>query len=750
MWDHPSPIFLDFETQSACDIKESGGKLYAEHPSTRILILSLVMDGVFHTWIPDYIKVDTRGWTPASLWPYQMKPSKEVRLYRGTDFTRTGIYQAAIASGKPLVAHNAYGFDRYIWNRFFPDRPQWLDSLLLAKKAGRIGRLDALGKALLGTGKDHAKKLLPKLTRAEQSNFFSGGYKYPTILNGDLQAFTRYANGDVYIISKLWDEFADVAIESDVIEIHETINKRGVDTDIELLDVVERLSRYSTSIAINEISRLTRGKLHAGNLRSGLQVHEWLGTYGVCIVDDKGKPCLRKEIVQKFIDSPFVIEENLTAATEIPPLVIEVMKLRLKALRITEAKVTKAKSRVSSDGRMRDLFTYHNAHTGRWSSHGVNIHNLPRPLRFVSEIVESLLTPNWHPPMIPQIDYNEKDIRVVFDSIKSHLPKIDDVNLSVDDICSGLMRPSFRAKEHHLLVICDYGKVEACGLAWIADEKKLIQAFLEGRDIYKEFAAIIFHVPLSQVTKEQRQVAKNAILGCGYGLGADKFRVYAANNGADLVKAGVTADACIDAYRNTYTRIVGWKPDHTESFRVGGIWKELDKAVKECVGTGQPRNAGKCRFVIEDKDMLCILPSTRTLYYPNVRIEDVIPPYCYTMGLPLVPKATVVYDSQRGVKSLYGGLITENIVQAICRDLLACAILQLESEGYPVVLHVHDEIACEVPEQHAKAVLRRMVEIMSSSPKWAEGFPISCEGYVSPRFVKSAFAGFAKMETKQL
>lgn len=1004
-WEHPSPIFLDFETQSACDIKESGGRAYVEHPSTRILILVLSCDDVFHVWIPDYIRTDSSTWNADFLWPNQLKPKHTVCLYRGNELPEP-IRECVFADpARPLVAHNAYGFDKAVWNRFLPQFDNWLDSIPLARQAGRDGRLDVLGKRILGVGKDHAKKLLPKLTTATPSRF-GAGFSYPVINAGDLQAFTRYAVADVEILKRLWSEFDSIKVEADVIQIHNQINERGIGVDVELLESIERLSEYSVTQAIVEIKKRTNGALHEDNIRSGKQVAEWLDKFGVQITDDSGKPCLRKEIVQKFIDSPYVLEDNLTSVTEIPPVCIDVMRLRMKALRITDAKVKKARNRVSSDNRIRDLLTYHKAHTGRWSSSGVQVHNLPRPNNAIAAQVEHLLREANCVPFVPRIEHSNKDVRILFDSIKAHIPSHS--TATVDDICSALIRPAFCAKPDHTFAIVDFSQVEARGTAWLADEKKMLTAFAEGRDLYKEFAARVFHVTLADVTKDMRQIAKSAVLGCvaedtlvptdkgfkkiqdikiddmvwdgveyvrhagviykgereclhhqsipnltsdhlvlsikgwqeasdvitgnmklhpakrltdgrlllkgkyrkkekrgytisvdvvaakqkkwreatlyleklrvadsvttsekkepntpqwcqtsntandcltesvryshgvttkrvsntgttevevlrfllsglktvlhslpisspfrvgithdlklieskitkvtnratsdspheknsvatpvevkrtydilncgprqqfqagnaivhncQYGLGYDKFRVYAAVNGCDLAGAGVTSEQVINAYRDEYTKIAGWKPKASDSFRVGGIWKDYDKAVKECVSTGIPQFAGKCRFLIESNDLVIILPSGRELHYPNARIEDIVPPYCYTLNLPLNPKATVVYDSDRGQKSLYGGLITENVTQAMCRDIMACAMLKLEAEGFPVVAHVHDEILIEVHKSKAKHSIERMVAIMSEVPDWATGFPLECEGFTCDRFNKSHFS----------
>lgn len=944
MWDHPNPIFIDFETQSAADIKETGGRLYAFHPSTRILILSCCIDDTFHVWIPNYIRADISTWNSGRMWPHGLDKPRTVVLHRGDDIPPEILHPSA---ERPLVAHNAYGFDRFIWDRFIGTDVEWLDSLILAKVSGRPGRLDALGKAILGQGKDRAAKLMPQLCMGvERSNdsLFGGfdGWRYPLIRSGDLQAFTAYAIADVEILRRLWNEFDYLTVEEDVVRTHDNINNRGILVDSDLLSTIQRLSRYSVSTAVSEITEITNGRINANNLRSTKQIHEWLAEYDITVTDDSGKPCLRKDVVQRYIDSPYLIESNMTAAREIPPFIIDVLRLRMKALRITDAKVNRAIERIGTDGRVRDLHTYGTAHTGRFSSTGIQIHNLPRPLKGIDS--EKCFR-------VFELCKQDKDIDRVYKRVKELIPK--DSTLTVDDICSAMIRPTIMAPNGSIFPICDYATVEARGAAWCADEHKMLQSFKDGRDLYKEFAMKVFNKEsVEQVTKDERQVAKSAVLGCiaegtpiltnngwkpiesishkdliwdgidfvrhsgiiykgektcikfgelwltpdhkiltiqgwlevkdvilgsiplvrgilsetgqlflniklenerityanveningtaikeskylenglivensyhtllhlkdgiipiwsliesttigtmnretydsqhirsivitngkeisirktydilncgprnqfqalslichncQYGLGAEKFRIYAAANGADLQAAGVTAEQCIDTYRDTYTKICGFRPNRGQNFRTGGIWHILNDTVKKVIEERNPLSAGKCVWYLERGNLCCQLPSGRVMYYPDVRIEDVIPPYCYTMNLPLVPKATVVYTSPHGTKSLYGGLLLENIVQAICRDLLACALVQLENEGFNPVLHVHDEIVCEVLEFDSIKALHRMVEIMSTVPRWADGFPLACEGFLSKRFVKEPFEGYKKLHSKDL
>lgn len=739
MWDHPSPVFCDFETQSAVDISDYGGRLYAHHESTRVLLLSVCIDSQFYVWIPSHIS--TRLPDNSCYWPKRIQPEYPVKVIQSKEFPNELLQRC---SNRPLVAHNAYGFDEYVWKRFInPSQSNWLDSLYLARLSGRPGSLERLSERELGTGKDHAKKLLPLLCTANVNRF--GGYNYPVIASGDLEAFIRYNVGDVALLKRLWYEsFDSIKVEADVIDVHNKINRRGLMMDRKLLQIIESASTYSQAEALQTISQLTRGQLNDSNIRSTKQVHEWLGQYGITVTDDNGKPCLRKEIVQRFIDSPYLIESNLSAATEIPPIVIQVLELRMKALRITDAKIKKAKERIESDGRIRDIITYHVAHTGRFSSSGVQLHNLPRPDNRID--IERV---------IASIDFECRDSKAIYNNLKQFVPserKPNEKALTVDDICSALLRPTIIPKSGHLLCIADYEQVEARGIAWIADEYKSLRSFAAGEDSYKKFASTIFNCSIEQVTKEQRQVAKNAVLGLGYGMGPDKFRIYAALNGADLTAAGVTAEFVVNTYRDTYTNICGFKPNKNASFRCNGIWHKLDRASKDCVENRVETFAGKCYFRMQQSDMILTLPSSREIYYPNARIEDVIPPYCYTLGLPLVPKATIVYDSPRGVKSLFGGLLAENIVQGTCRDFMAISLVKFEQEGLCTVFHAHDEIVNEAEERKAASTLRTMIQIMSDCPDWAKGFPLSVEGYISPRYVKKVYNSYkhTTLSTKNL
>ena len=150
---------------------------------------------------------------------------------------------------------------------------------------------------------------------------------------------------------------------------------------------------------------------------------------------------------------------------------------------------------------------------------------------------------------------------------------------------------------------------------------------------------------------------------------------------------------------------------------------------------GEDYQVAHSQFRREGSDLVIRLPSGRRLRYRNARVE-------WRPTRWGRDKLALVFDSPRQPgESTYGGKLVENIVQAICRDLLVEAMLACEHAGLPVVLHVHDEIVAEVPAAEAEAALRRLAEIMSRPPAWAVGFPVEVEAFTAERYFKGPVPG---------
>lgn len=726
-WNDPDPVFFDLETQSAADLREVGGRLYAEDPTTRVMSGVFWVNGVYHVWVPPHMvdpatakKVDTKR-----LWSHQLGPEQPVTFY----CTRTpplAVRDAALA-GRTFVAHNVLGFDRFIWERLIAPLcrdavPPWADTIPLARTAGFKASLDALAKQVLGGKKDPGKRIAKKYFRAA---VVDGQLTYPTPGVGDLEVILRYNVADVDLLRRAWDKLDGTPVEADVIEVHDRINCRGIGIDQELAQKLINVSGESVNRAADTIKDLTAGELHSGNLRSPKQVNAWLHAKGVRIRDYNGKNTLRKDFITQALANPWLMVEDdspAAAVQDISPEVFDVLRLRAAALRITGAKGNRAILRAGRDGRARDLFTYWQAHTGRWASAGIQVHNLPRPKKGV--------------PVLDLLELHESGAWTLngaagYDLLASKLTG----KLTVDDALSSLLRPMFKAP---CFAICDYAAIECRVLAWHAGEEGLLHELATGGDVYKVMASKIFGKPVGEINDTERQVGKVTVLGCGYGMSAEKFRLYVGLQGVDLYASGTTAEACVDAFRSLYPAIAGGIAGCIDGkpYRTGGIWTKLGKAAMAAVSEGGVHKACRTAWTYAGGTLICNLPSGRQLRYRGTRIEDRVPGYALALGQDK-KKATLVYEGAFGETATYGAKLCENVVQASSRDFMATAAVRATPE-LDLVLHAHDELAAETTPERGEESLNLLANVMCDVPEWGAGCPIAVEGHCAPRYLKKA------------
>jgi len=206
-------------------------------------------------------------------------------------------------------------------------------------------------------------------------------------------------------------------------------------------------------------------------------------------------------------------------------------------------------------------------------------------------------------------------------------------------------------------------------------------------------------------------------------MGVNRFANECKLKGVDLVAAGVTAEQAVGMYREANPAIKA-------------AWYALNRTALATVKTQQMGYACKCRFAYVGGALVVNLPSGRDLVYREARVESVPAKWDDTQMIE-----AVTFLKGAGYRSqLYGGKLAENIVQAICRDLLFHAGVRASREGIEIVMHVHDELVAEVHEADAGALLLRLCIIMSEGAPWSKGFPIGVEGFTCKRYVKSAWS----------
>ena len=363
------------------------------------------------------------------------------------------------------------------------------------------------------------------------------------------------------------------------------------------------------------------------------------------------------------------------------PIIKQVLRLRQDGAKSSTAKYEAMVNAANADNRMRGLLMYHGAATGRWSGRLVQPQNFPRPQKKQDEL----------------------------DQIIAKLKADEDVSEygAGTVLASDLLRSMLIAEDGHRLMFADYSAIEARVLAWIAGQTDLVETFRNGGDVYKEMASAIYNVNVENVTDGQRQVGKMAILGCGYGMGGKRFAEQCATMGINVDED--EAKRIVSVYREKNNRIARY-------------WRDSENEFVEMV-----KEAGRVRSVELP------LPSGRSLTYHNPRIIQRETPWGAMRDTAQVDTLNSV-TRQWVSQIIWGGLLTENVVQATARDLMATAMMALELKGYNVILSVHDEIISEVPDDFGS--LEEMIEIMTRVPAWADGCPVNAEGKVGKRYRK--------------
>ena len=306
-------------------------------------------------------------------------------------------------------------------------------------------------------------------------------------------------------------------------------------------------------------------------------------------------------------------------------------------------------------------------------------------------------------------------------------------------VAGACVRSVLTAKEGYDLIVCDFSAVEGRGIAWLAGEESELDVYRSGKDPYIAAAAIALRKPYDAVTPEERsRVGKPSTLSFGYGGSVGAFRKF---GGEDMTDEEIKTE-----------RVQPWREAHPMTVQ---FWRELEDACMNAVKEpGKIFSFRSISFRVKDKFLMCRLPSGRTLFYYGPKVESELM-YLTRDGeyfkanssklkmSDVIRKDTKYKTTYMTVDGMtkqwirtdtFGGKLSENVTSAICRDLMAQAMLRIEAAGYPVVLSVHDEIASEVPEGFGS--VEEFERIMCMVPTWANGFPIEAHGFRSRRYRK--------------
>ncbi len=482
-WNPSKVVLFDLETQSACSLPKVGTKAYLSHPTTRLMSAVFLADGCVTIWVPP-------GRMPGKLsgldvWPEGFDRSR-YRLSVSQASQPPQWVRHAIEAGHTFAAHNAAGFDAPAWGRLIGGPvPEFCDTLPSARAAGLPGGLDALGQVFLGRGKDKGKDALKLLYTAKVKP--NGEVVYPVGTVPLWRDMLRYNVADVLLLERVWAEVQDYG-EADVLDVHQRINARGIAVDRVSLHRLSECWSQLQAEATEQVGDLTEDAIGEDGIRSVPKVQAWLRKQGVQVASLN-----RKELERLYAD-PLAYLGEIPDGVDIDK-VIAVLKLRQTATRISKGKLQRLAEMLDEDGRVRDLLVYWGAHTGRWTSKGVQIHNLTKGVSKLD--IEGL--------------YREP---LTLDRIKA-AADAHKAAPSYDDVLSSLLRPVFCAAPGKTLLIADYAAVEARCVNWLAGQEDVLQLFRSGADVYCHMAAKIFGRPIDpDKDKDERQIGKIAVLGC--------------------------------------------------------------------------------------------------------------------------------------------------------------------------------------------------------------------------------------------
>jgi len=461
-------------------------------------------------------------------------------------------------------------------------------------------------------------------------------------------------------------------------QINERINDRGVLVDVPLASAAISYAATELEDIQSTVRAVTNGAITS--VRSP-KMREWV------------KERLSSEHLKlmEIEDGKYSIDKrvraNLLAVEDLPPDVAEVIQCADDLWASSVAKFSRLQELADvGDSRVRGAFVFAGGSaTGRASSYGAQVHNFTRKCARDPESVRASM-------------------------VQGH-SIVPEFGARVTDVLKGMLRPAIIPAKGKSLVVADWAQIEARMTPWLSGRgDDVLDVFRSGRDIYVREAAAMYKIPESEVTSDQRQIGKVAILACGFGGGVGAFSAMGRAYGLSMSESD--AQRTVDAWR----RANQWAVRYWQELENGYMIAMRNKN-KEIV-------AGRVTYLFDGVHLWYALPSGRILCYPYAKLEEDGISYAKAAWKPAA-------DAREWPRArLWRGLACENITQAAANDVLRYALRQLDD----VILHVHDEIVIETDQP--EAVTEQLRKVMCTAPPWAQGLPLDAEIQTMARYGK--------------
>ena len=466
--------------------------------------------------------------------------------------------------------------------------------------------------------------------------------------------------------------------EREVYLLDQRMNDRGVLIDVPLVKAAKRIVKTGVARANTDLQGITGGKVTAVTKVADMKA--WLNHATGLNIDS-----IRKSIV-----------EDLLGGDTITPEARRVLEIRQEVGRSSVAKLNAMLRTTGSDDRARGLLLYHGAGTGRWTAKLIQVQNFPRGS--VPGVED----------FIPEIHAGEYDL---IDLI--HPPLL---------VISSLLRGMLRSSPGRRFMVGDFAQIEPRVLCWVAGQADMLEVFASGGKAYHQAAAEVYGTSESEIEKgtEEYQLGKAIVLGCGYQMGAETFVKNCAEQWGLEISIEL-AERAVETYRYSHSKIVD-------------LWWRLGAAAMGAVAApGKVFNVNGCKFTKRGGYLWLVLPSGRPLAYPSPTIEPRLTPWGETRD-SVMAWSINSFTRKWEQRALYGGLLTENIVQALARDIMVEALLRVEKRGYTPLFSVHDEVVTEIGDGYGS--LKNFTPLMATTPLWAEGLPVAVDTWEGERYRK--------------
>lgn len=701
-------LSLDYETYSDLNLKSVGTSRYAQHPSTEILMAAYAInDGPEKQWIPAEGQDIPRELEEALFSPDVVK------------WAWNAAFELAITRHKIRA----------------PNVKQWRCSMVLGMTLSLPGSLESAGR-ILRIDEEHLKqkdgaRLMRKFSfprKPTKANPNTRLFWYDAL--DDWEGYLEYNRGDVRaeraILRKI-KRFGPPPHEWRLWHLDQKINDAGLPMNMNMVrnalkvyaDVLEESKREMVSIT------------GLANPNSQPQLLPWLRAHGYPFADLKKANVRRwKERTDEYLrmmrEEPEKVEKAIADDPDrarLFPLqgkLNRVLELRLETSRTSIKKLGAIERAVDEDGNLRNTLQFAAAgRTWRWGGRLFQPQNLPRPEKALEKGIPI------HALNVERLDLSA--LRLLYGNIF--------------DLLASCIRPTAQAPEGMVFIDADLAAIENIVLGWIADCAKILNVFKDGRDPYIDFATYMFNRPYAELWEEykagnsaRRTISKPGVLGCGYMMSAGNR--YLDEDSGEWEATGLLGYAWAMGVKH-FTEddsALSVRVFRETFFEVVEYWAGIERAAKKCIRERTEVPFGKVTFVWDQPFMRILLPSGRFLSYLRPRVERARMPWGGT-------KLSVTYEGQDDRKqwkriSTHPGKLTENVDQAIARDILANGLIEADRRGIDIRLHVHDQILGLARKDEADEKLALLIDCMSKPPAWAPDLPLKTAGFTSKVFMK--------------